>query len=553
MSGGANCHKEALSTGRAKKEMLGFRAAKGRAFMRQRRAWAVIPALFILGAALGTAVPDAQDRPQEQVTVTAVEIPVRVLLNGEPVKGLTKDDFDVYEDGVRQSITGFEIISRRISAPAAEPAQPEAPQSRKRVFLLVLNIFDYTDPVGNAIDYLYKEVFKPGDQVLVVIESRIQNADRQGTAEQAAGALKESLKQFKSVSTGRTIKVFQDLRYEADRLIGALQGTELEPDTWQALFLFFDNYRFALQEYSNQYLKVDLKFYENLVKRIQGLEGERWAIFLQQREMFPMIRDLSRLDVLIRSFLADQVDPEKQVQARLVQTAWDQLKTDMALSGAVAPEELRDVFMRGGMTFHLILMSSQQTLDDEDLSLKEVGQDYEEGLRQISRATGGLLEFNNRPLVALRQAAEREDYHYVLVYQAKNNDPNAKRELKVKVRREGVEVISLKNYLPAAAPLPPPLVSEFKAENGMISFKISRCRMTGGRNRNQGQAEVQITILDARGTSVFEEKKTIGMDKKEKTIRINLSGGPSGEYEVVIRVVDLLTNQSASLSGKLII
>jgi len=174
-------------------------------------------------------------------------------------------------------------------------------------------------------------------------------------------------------------------------------------------------------------------------------------------------------------------------------------------------------------------------------------------LRQISRATGGLLEFNNRPLEALKQAAELEDYHYVLVYQAKNNDAKAKRELKVKVKREGVEVISLKNYLPTAAPLPPPLVSEFKAENGMISFKISRCRMTGGRNRNQGQAEVQITIFDARGTSVFDERKTIGIDKKEKTIRINLSGGPSGEYDVVIRVVDMLTNQSASQNGKLII
>jgi VWFA-related protein len=521
--------------------------------MYNRSAWSVSLALFLFGAAFGTAIRASQERSQEKVTVTAVEIPVRVLLKGQPVRDLTKDDFEVYENGVKQTITKCEIVRRRIAAPPAEPARLEAPQPEPRVFLIVLNVFDYTEAVGNALDYLFKNIFRPGDHAQVVTESRVMNVERNSTLEQAAESLKAELKKYKSASALRYIKVFQDLRTEADHLIAVLEGVDPDPaGTDRAMFNFFDHYRQALNAYSNQYLKVDLGFYENLIKRIQGLKGEKWAIFLQQREMFPEIKIMSRLDIEIENLLETYIEPERQVTARLIRHERSQLKQAMAFSGAIAPEALRDVFMRAGITFHLILMSSLRSLEDRDFELKQVGQDFEDGLRQISRATGGLLEFNNQPLEALKQAAELEDYHYVLVYQAKNPDSNLKRDIKVKVRKPGVEVISLKTYLPAGAP-PPPLITDLKTENRTISFKISRCQMTGGRDGKQGQAEIQITIFDAQGKSVFEERKTIGLTKKETTLRINLGKGPGGEYTVTVRIVDSLTNQSASLDGKMIL
>ncbi|MCK4825345.1 hypothetical protein KA005_56885, partial [bacterium] len=53
---------------------------------------------------------------QEKVTVTAVEVPVRVLLKGEVIRGLAKEDFEVFENGVKQEITQFKIVSRKISS-----------------------------------------------------------------------------------------------------------------------------------------------------------------------------------------------------------------------------------------------------------------------------------------------------------------------------------------------------------------------------------------------------------------------------------------------------
>ena len=88
-----------------------------------------------------------QKTSQEEVTVIAVEVPVRVLHKGQFVRNLTKEDFDLYENGVLQPITGFEVRSRRISVPVDAPAEELKIRPEKRLFLLIFNIFDYQDYV----------------------------------------------------------------------------------------------------------------------------------------------------------------------------------------------------------------------------------------------------------------------------------------------------------------------------------------------------------------------------------------------------------------------
>ncbi|HDZ25542.1 MAG TPA: hypothetical protein ENH65_03405, partial [Candidatus Aminicenantes bacterium] len=88
-------------------------------------------------------VPE-QEKLQEAVTVTAVEVPVRIFHKGQVVRNLKKEDFEVYENGVKQEITAFEIISRKISIPQEE----RKTHQKKRLFILIFNIFDYNEAVG---------------------------------------------------------------------------------------------------------------------------------------------------------------------------------------------------------------------------------------------------------------------------------------------------------------------------------------------------------------------------------------------------------------------
>src|SRR4030042_3227048 len=99
---------------------------------RQRALCLLLACVFIVGALFA----EAQERPREEVTVTAVEVPVRVLLKGEAVRDLTREDFEIFENGIKQEITQFEVISRKIARPSAEMPVPVAEQVRppKRLF-----------------------------------------------------------------------------------------------------------------------------------------------------------------------------------------------------------------------------------------------------------------------------------------------------------------------------------------------------------------------------------------------------------------------------------
>ena len=70
-----------------------------------------------------------------------VEVPVNVVdKDGHPVEGLTAEDFEVYDDGKRQPVTGFEVLDQRkplqITAPGDNPINPAA----SRRFLLLFDL-----------------------------------------------------------------------------------------------------------------------------------------------------------------------------------------------------------------------------------------------------------------------------------------------------------------------------------------------------------------------------------------------------------------------------
>ncbi|MDH7514048.1 MAG: hypothetical protein QHH14_13965 [Clostridiales bacterium] len=105
--------------------------------------------------------------------------------------------------------------------------------------------------------------------------------------------------------------------------------------------------------------------------------------------MFPQIKSASRLDIEIRNWVDTQVEPQAQVSARLVQARQQDLQRSFDFTGNIRPDSLSDLFLGASFTFHLILMKSSRAVLSQDLELKEVGQEYEETLSRISRATGG--------------------------------------------------------------------------------------------------------------------------------------------------------------------
>ncbi len=116
--------------------------------MPHRRAAVPFATLFL--AALALAGPPAAVRAQEQsfteeTSVVVVEVPVQVLEDGKPVRGLTAADFEVFDGKTPRAVTAFEVVDLAASsstgaAPAAAPAAAPSPAARRH-FMLFFDLY----------------------------------------------------------------------------------------------------------------------------------------------------------------------------------------------------------------------------------------------------------------------------------------------------------------------------------------------------------------------------------------------------------------------------
>ncbi len=124
--------------------------------------------------ACAAALPAQTDKGvvKESTGATVIEVPVNVLgKDGLPLPGLTAADFELYDDGKKQTLSGFEVVDLRRASAGAKAAVPDAQNpfaeppaaAARRHWLLVFDL-SYSTPTGlirardGARDFVRKEM-----------------------------------------------------------------------------------------------------------------------------------------------------------------------------------------------------------------------------------------------------------------------------------------------------------------------------------------------------------------------------------------------------------
>ena len=113
----------------------------------------------------------------EELSVTVVQVPVRVHRDGVPVAGLTAADFEVYDNGERRELSSFEVVDLRPtgsrSASAADGDEDATTQGR-RLLLLVDFAYSPSQELMRALrsmERMVAEQLHPADRMAIATYS----------------------------------------------------------------------------------------------------------------------------------------------------------------------------------------------------------------------------------------------------------------------------------------------------------------------------------------------------------------------------------------------
>jgi VWFA-related protein len=462
--------------------------------MRTKLLWAcalAVPAS--LAGQTSAPPPDQRAGPTFEAGTAAVVLDVVVRdKKGRSVRDLTAADFEVSEDGVRQEIHSFQVVSRTPEAAspgpsrapattsASTPAAPAAtPEEASRPALVAI-IFDRMSRNGRqlahkaALSYL-EQARQPDDLVgvfaidmtlrtlqLYTTEASLLRQALDRASVLASSQVGSAAEQARSVEQGQEWLAGQQLA--AESAAGAQVSGPAGGAAAQAAGVAAG--AAGVQQQLNELTSNMLRTFEALERDQRGLAtanglmavvnslrsatGRKTVLFFSEgmaipesvRERFRSVIDTAnRGNVSIYTMDAAGLRVESTTEK-----ARDELM-------AAAARRMRQV-ATGRDDGGILTKDIEHT--EEALRM-----DPHSGLGQLADQTGGFLIRDTNDLAAgVRRIDEDMHFHYVLAYSPSNQDYDGVfRTIAVKVDRPGMEVQTRKGYYAIRSPLPTPVLA----------------------------------------------------------------------------------------------
>jgi len=417
----------------------------------------ILAAVGGLGAQAPSGAPPSQtDAPTFRVQIDAVTTDVIVRdSNGQFVPDLSKDDFELYEDGIKQDISSMTLshggrVSNLLEAPPPPP--PEGiilPPVRKvqdtsgRIFLFFVDDlhlqFQNTGRVRELFKKINRNLIHDGDLFGIVSSgpssiSVDMTYDRKRLDEAVNKMTGGGLKPSEIINTGTGTEGPTELRYQAhvafSTMQEALNNLEKVHNRRKALVWVSEGYDFNPFQDSRLGLRSsDSPFMQNQGNVMMNTQDNGDGSSSQAID--PMVKQSQQNETFSDSELAFELAEITRAANRANTTIYT-----IDPRGLVAGSDI-----------------------DEQVDPSEWGnyvRKSQDSLRVLAEETGGVAVVNMNDFdKALKNIDAASSDYYVLGFYSSNPDPTKRRrKLDVKVVRKNAEVFSRKEYV-LRAPKPP--------------------------------------------------------------------------------------------------
>jgi hypothetical protein len=508
-----------------------------------------------------------QERIVEKVTVTNIEVPVRVLYKGKPVTDLTAADFTVYENKKKVTINGFFKKSKTLTFKSAAAGEVAGPPPEPRTFVLIFNVSNYNTYFEKAVNYLFDKILTPHDRLMIFANDKTHTYDNLKEIQKVKTQLVADLKVEGLKAKQRLLNYIR--RVEALLNVNDFTRKLSRRDGGMALraINFLKKYILTWNEYQRNFLvpKTDRFYYFS--RYLEKLKGQKWVLNFYQFEFFPRIRPTSRTMEELRDRATELQHANEATDAAQGQNLTNlirQIDSDLEMGKNFPNEQITKLFYKVDATFHSFFIKSTNTAFLGDMSYTEVSSDVERILKGITDITGGKNLTSTDLVSSLEAVTKVEDTYYVLTYVPQDAKKVGKLKIKVKGKKykvlydDNFRVDYINHYfntLEQKIKTPDVKIKDFSFKEKILAFTVVQYLIRQvEENKKTGQLKVRIRVTDEDNKGLWDQSKVLTAMKAEfkislptfKTIR-------KGEYNFILDVTDMFTGKSASFTKSIII
>ncbi|MBU4330130.1 MAG: hypothetical protein KKB53_06460 [Acidobacteria bacterium] len=377
-----------------------------------------------------------QEIPQLQHEAVAVniEVPTRVFRGEDFVDDLTIDDFELTEDGVKQTIDAVYLIKKTNIERREEVEKRFAPEVARH-FILYFEVQDYLPRLADAVDYFFTNVFLPGDSLSVVSPLTTYNIKaealnrlpRDEIANQLIGKLK------KDITLGAA--PYKTLIREIEAMAGG--GSEGALLMLRDLLMRIEQYRY-----------IDENKLVAFAEFLKAKEGQKNVFLFYQKELLPQI-DLTNPNILLKL----GGNPENPGELLDLLEVTEHFKRDITFD----VDRIQKLFSDSSILVHFLFLTKTKMVGldvERQGSLTQLGVRYVDhsediygAFNEVAIATGGFTTSSFNPESAFQKAVEATENYYLVYYTPKNYRTDGTfHTIKVNVKRKGLRVTHRSGY-----------------------------------------------------------------------------------------------------------
>jgi len=371
------------------------------------------------------------------VTVINIEVPVRVFKGSQFVDNLTIKDFEVYEDGKLQKVEAVYLvkktnIEREDTEMKKEEARKKFAPQVSRNFVLLFQITEYLPKIGEAIDYFFKNVIMPGDNLTVITPMTTYHLKSKALE---ALPKEEIIKQLKEKLRKDALRGSAEYRSLLKDLEESISGSPSDED--------LQLYRLLLRRLENLRC-VDEKKLLEFGDFLKNKEGQKHVFLFYQKEIIPQI-DPTALNQLMSQH------QDKPHYILMLLELFEFFKRDISFDVNL----VKQVFADSSISIHFLFitktppqrLSVTSLQPSEVISMVERSEDVYSAFREMAKATGGLTDSSANAASSFKRAVDASENYYLLYYAPKGYKADGKfRDIKVKVKNKNYRITHRAGY-----------------------------------------------------------------------------------------------------------